>query len=225
MQTHSTIALLPQTKNLLDQPFGRLVVIAFAGYRRRHARWECRCHEGNIVVVSASMLISGRTQSCGCLLPDIMRTKKTTHGKSDTAEFRIWWGMLERCEDPSKKAYPRYGGRGITVCGPWHDFMTFYNDMGPRPTQDHSLERVNNDDGYNPGNCIWATPAIQSRNTQRNNLITFNGITQCLADWAIATGLKRVTIFRRLRDGWTIEDALTKGPQPPGPKPRMPKKN
>lgn len=216
MQSNPTTVLFPQTKNLLDQPFGRLVVIAFAGYRRRHARWECRCHEGNIVVVSASMLISGRTQSCGCLQRDTMRTKKTTHGKSDTAEFRIWWGMLERCEDPRKKAYPRYGGRGITVYEPWHDFMTFYADMGPRPTAQHSLERLDNDQGYNPTNCVWATPPVQSRNTRRNNLITFNGITQCLADWSITTGIKRVTIFGRLRKGWTVKDALTITPRPWG---------
>jgi hypothetical protein len=215
MQHDSITSLHPRTKNLLGQPFGRLIVIAFAEYRvhkasgYKHAFWSCRCEEGNVVVVSANQLISGRTLSCGCLRKDVATARLTTHGKSHAREFFIWWNMIERCEMPRKKDYVHYGGRGITVCEAWHDFSTFYADMGPRPTPKHSIERLRNNEGYGPTNCIWAIQAIQVRNTRRNILWTHNGITQCIQDWANQLGINRRTLVSRLRLGWSVQDILT----------------
>jgi IMP cyclohydrolase len=107
------------------------------------------------------------------------------------------------------QGYQLYGARGIAVCETWHDFMTFYTDLGPRPSSRHSLERKNNAHGYTPDNCIWATALVQSRNTRRNILITYNGITQCLQQWSLSTGILADTIGRRLKHGWPIKEALT----------------
>ena len=214
MRDDSTILLTSRTENLIGRPFGRLKVIAFVRYDRfRQPHWQCQCQCGNTVIVPSSKLRYKHTRSCGCLRRDVSRARHLTHGKSDSPEFRIWWGMLERCEDPRKKAYERYGARGITVCEAWHVFATFFADMGPRPTPQHSLERLKNDQGYFPDNCIWGTPSIQSRNTCRNNMLTYHGKTQCLEDWARETGLHRATILGRLRRWWTIEEALTRPPR------------
>src|SRR5215470_7834692 len=119
MQDNSTIALHPRTQNLLGKPpFGRLTVIAFAGYVMRpsgyrQALWQCQCQEGNLVIVRARDLLNGNTSSCGCLRQETAAIHKTIHGKSHTREFFIWWNMLERCEKPTNKAYGHYGGRGI----------------------------------------------------------------------------------------------------------------
>ena len=118
--------------------------------------------------------------------------------------------MIRRCVSPEDPSYPRYGGRGIHVCQRWMDSLeNFIADMGRRPSPKHSIERKDNDRGYEPDNCVWATRAEQSRNTSRNRLLTFNGQTMCLTDWAIATGINRSAIRLRLNRGWSVADALS----------------
>lgn len=133
----------------------------------------------------------------------------TTHSMSGTPEYRAFHGMHDRCRRSKNASYDRYGGRGITVCVEWQSFEAFYLDMGPRPSANHSLERVNNELGYSKSNCCWATPAEQSRNKRTSHLITFNGTTQCVTDWANQFGIPPSTLMRRLKRGWSIEEALT----------------
>lgn len=133
----------------------------------------------------------------------------------DRPERRLWRGMIARCENPKKTCFERYGGRGISVHPRWrHSFEAFLEDVGPRPTPAHSLERIDNDRGYEPGNVTWATIKEQSRNKRTNRRVTFQGKTACLAEWAEVTGLSIGRLHKRLAAGWSVERTLTSGLQP-----------
>lgn len=120
--------------------------------------------------------------------------------------------MKDRCLRREHIHYKKYGGRGITVCERWMKFENFLADMGERPAG-KTLDRINNDKGYCPENCRWATPKEQSRNTHKNHNLTFNGQTKTITEWAELTGLLKTTIKERLRRGWTIEEVLTVSPK------------
>ena len=109
----------------------------------------------------------------------------TKHGKSNTSEYDIWQGIKKRCHNQTHKLYPYYGGRGITMCEEWrNDFMSFYNDMGTRPTPKHSLDRIDNEKGYYKDNCRWVTKEVQANNTRTNVFIEYKGKRQTIAQWA-----------------------------------------
>lgn len=132
------------------------------------------------------------------------------HGGCGTSEYNIWVSMIQRCTNPKDQAYDRYGGRGIKVCDAWMSFETFLSDMGPRPNKRMSLERIDNDKGYEPGNVRWAAAAEQSKNTRRNVTLTFRGRTMILKDWAREVGLPNQTLWNRVVTlGWGAERALT----------------
>lgn len=120
--------------------------------------------------------------------------------------------MIERCESKTNKGYKNYGAVGRTVCERWHRFEHFIADMGPRPTPKHTLERSDNDRGYSPDNCRWATHKEQMRNVSYNRNITFNGRTLCLSAWAEESGLNVLLLWKRLNRGWSVERTLTTPP-------------
>jgi len=128
---------------------------------------------------------------------------------SYTPIFNLWEKMVARCNCPSNPAYHKYGGRGIKVCQRWMQFENFFADMGHRPPG-KSLDRIDNDGDYSPENCRWATAKEQSRNKRTNKLVTFNGKTMCIAEWAEHLGMKMHTLYRRLCvANWPVERALT----------------
>lgn len=140
--------------------------------------------------------------------------KQERHGKRQLPEYQVWLRMKGRCHTKTDKRYELYGARGIKVCKAWRNsFETFYNDMGPRPSDKHLLERKDNNKGYSPDNCTWATYHEQSRNKRNNVNISFRGKTQCVTDWAKETGISKGTIRQRINNGWSVEKALT---VPPG---------
>jgi hypothetical protein len=130
-------------------------------------------------------------------------------------EYNVWVAMRQRCSNPLNKRYQRYGGRGISVCSSWSVFANFLADMGHRPGPRYSIERKDNDGDYDPGNCVWATDRIQSRNKSTSILIEFNGKTQCLADWATELGINFYVLRGRLNAGWPIDRAFTESLQNP----------
>ncbi|MFE9127031.1 hypothetical protein ACFYOF_16700 [Streptomyces sp. NPDC007148] len=124
--------------------------------------------------------------------------------------YSLWKTMVRRCHAPTAHAYERYGGRGIHVCPQWRkSFEQFLADVPPRPSPAHSLERIDNQRGYEPGNVRWATAAEQARNRRDNRHLTANGETRLLEDWATLTGLPKSTLFGRLKAGWDVERAIT----------------
>jgi hypothetical protein len=194
--------------------FGRLTVTGRAPSRRGRAFWFVRCECGSSGETSGTMLRDGTVQSCGCHRSDRMALLNLTHGNAredaETAEYRAWHGMRQRCHDPRNAGYRNYGGRGIRVCTRWREsFAAFLEDVGPRPGPEYSLDRVNNDGHYEPGNVRWATHIEQCRNTRNNVLLTFRGETKCLAAWAEALGVAPITLRSRIDRGWTVERALT----------------
>ena len=125
-------------------------------------------------------------------------------------EYRAWHHMKMRCLNPKDSYFHCYGGRGITVCDEWlQSFSQFLLDMGHRPSARHSLERVNNDDGYRPSNCVWALPKDQSRNRRVNRWLTHNGETVLLVDWALRLRIRPSVICTRLARGWSIDRTLS----------------
>lgn len=188
--------------------FGRLVAVHVDGKASDgHKIWLCVCDCGRTKKVLRSNLIH-RTRSCGCLLREGARKGSFKHGLSHTNEHSIWRRMIQRCGDSNHRAFNRYGGRGIKVCERWLSFPNFYKDMGPRPSKQHSIDRKNNDQGYSPENCHWATWVEQATNTRANVRLTFNGTTQCLSQWERVLGLTRGRLHARLKSGWSIERAL-----------------
>src|SRR4029077_16821093 len=116
--------------------------------------------------------------------------------------------MRGRCYNQRNHKFPRYGGRGISVCRRWDKFENFLADMGRCP-KGKSLDRIDNNGNYEPGNCRWATRKQQARNTATNRLIEFDGKSYCAAEWSEKTGLSEHMIYQRIRLGWTAKRALT----------------
>ena len=150
--------------DLTGQRFERLTVIE----RRQHgkvARWLCLCDCGAAKEFAHGNLRNGTSRSCGCLRADALRASKTTHGQRGEPEYAVWGTMKRRCHSPACADFKYYGARGISVCDRWRaSFEAFIADMGKRPSDKHSIERVNNDGNYEPSNCVWATVAEQAKN-------------------------------------------------------------
>lgn len=135
--------------------------------------------------------------------------EKPTLKKTNEAEYRAWCHMKTRCSLPSVDRFPLYGGRGIRVCDRWlESFSNFLADMGPRPSSRHSIEREDVDGNYEPSNCRWATRVEQARNKSNNRLLTHNGVTRCLTEWALVAGMSPTRVLARLNRGWSVADAL-----------------
>ena len=131
------------------------------------------------------------------------------HGLCNTVGYNAWSAMMDRCYNPKEHNYPNYGGRGIKGCERWHDVRTFVSDVGMRPSPRHTVDRINVNGDYEPGNFRWVTMHEQNRNKRNNLMLTYNGKTMCLVDWADRVGLNRPTMRRRLKAGWSLDEALT----------------
>lgn len=204
-----------RSPDISGRKFGRLTAIRLVENNKfNHTQWECLCDPkhggcGSIVIVATANLKNGNTRSCGCLRKDANMNSHTTHGFSSYPEYSVWKGMLSRCYNEKNNSYPEYGGCGITVCDEWKEsFEAFYRDMGPRPSQDHSIDRKENDKGYSKENCRWATWEEQASNRRNNLFYDYNGVKRTLAAWCRELSLNYPTVYARLQSGMPFEKAV-----------------
>lgn len=210
----------------MGQLFGRLTAVKETN-PAPHAHWFCTCECGHTIITKASNLTSGDTQSCGCLKLDLLATRSTTHGLRHTPEYAIWTALKTRCTNPKADNYERYGGKGIRVCSEWVDsFSTFYKDMGPRPSSEHSIERNDSNGNYEPSNCRWATRIEQANNKSNNRFIKGpDGKLDTIANVARIIGVNSSAIRARLHRGMSEEEAVANKTIPYGVKPILFKHN
>lgn len=194
--------------DLVGKKFGRLVVLErVENDKHGLVKWLCLCNCDNkkrIVVLSCN-LKSGHTKSCGCWKIE----KMTKHGHHGDKIYSSWDSMIQRCTNPNNDRYNNYGGRGITICKRWLNFIDFNEDMGKSWKPGLTIERKNNDLGYCKENCCWATRTEQNRNKRNNHLETFRGKAKCIAAWSEETGIPYHIIRWRINKGWPLERALT----------------
>jgi hypothetical protein len=192
--------------DLTSRVFGRWTVLGFSHVERQYYRyWICECACGKDRDVQERYLLSGRSKSCGCGAG----MKNRRHGLSNNKVHKAWRQMWGRCTRKHQADYSFYGGRGIRVCERWKTFELFLEDVGMPPTQKHSLDRVNNNGNYEPGNCRWATHTQQVRNTRQTIMLTLGERTMAAGDWADELGINSRTIKSRIRYGWAVEDILS----------------
>lgn len=199
--------------DMTGQRYGRLTVLE---YLRGPARWLCQCECGGTSEVRRCHLVGGQTTSCGCYMQECRSISGRSHGCSHgSAEYKSWLTMRKRCSDPKHTKYAYYGGRGVVVCAEWqHDFLAFFEHIGPKPTPKHQVDRIDGSKGYEPGNVRWATAKQQCRNTSRNVWLEVGGERRCMSEWAEIRGVSVQTIWSRLKRGWTPERAVNTPPRP-----------
>ena len=170
----------------------------------------CKCKCGTQKFVRASKLHEGTSKSCGCLRTELI----TTHGATSTEkrktshEYWVWNAMVQRCTNPNNAGYKNYGGRGITVCVKWLAYEGFIEDMGRRPSDNHSIDRLDNNKGYSKENCAWVERTQQARNKRNNRFICINGESKTLQEWSEIYKIGHSTILARIRFGWSEFDAV-----------------
>lgn len=187
-------------KDISGTRFGRWKAVRFVGRIKGNSVWLCHCDCGQDSEVSLGNLTSGASQSCGCIRRELM----TTHGQYKSRTYSIWQNMNRRCADLDEK---HYGAKGIKVCDRWRSFKNFLSDMGEAP-KGASIDRIDNEKGYELCNCRWATVREQMRNTSRTVKIEFNGEILCRSDWAKRIGISAPALEKRLRHK-SVEHALT----------------
>ena len=192
--------------------YGRLSVLQRSTTDKR--KWCCVCDCGSHKEVFATHISRGNTKSCGCFAREVTAKRNVSnakHGKWRTREFIMWMGMIQRCTDQNSDKWRRYGGRGIRVCKEWMDsFEVFLSFMGERPSPIHSLDRIDNERGYEPGNVRWATPREQANNRSNTIFVLVDGEQIPISIFADKCELSTRQIMRRIAKGVSAIDLLPK---------------
>lgn len=195
-------------EDLTGMTFGKLHVLYREG-KGQSAKWVCNCDCGNIAKVTTGNLKHGNVRSCGCLARELSSQRATTHGDTHTRLYRIWGGMRRRCYEEQNKDYPRYGGRGISVCDEWADYQSFKDWSINNGYNDYlTIDRIDVNGPYCPDNCRWIDTKAQNNNRRSNRMIDYNGESMTLSQWSERTGIPPKTLRYRLEAGWEIADAL-----------------
>lgn len=202
--------------DIAGKRFGRLVALEDIGQapKARGRLWLCACDCGSLHAVSAGWLRNGNTQSCGCAQREAAAMScvaRSTHGITGHRISTIHRNMIARCDNPDAVSYPYYGKRGIRVCADWYDLQTFADwAFSNGYADDLTIDRIDNDGDYGPANCQWSTYQEQARNRSSNTLVTYDGRTLTVIEWAEELGVGATTILYRLKAGWDAATALTR---------------
>lgn len=207
-----------------------LTVLRDIGKDKHGSRlWECVCGCGNRAYKTSGELSQGVgscSRTCGVTSSN---QKRARHGMWKTKVYKTWAGIKNRCHNPNHPHWKRYGGRGITVCGEWMEsFESFYLHVGEPPTDDHTIDRIDNNKGYEPGNVRWATMKEQAGNRESNTWVEYQGKRMTWRQWADYLGIRYNTLMTRVRDKSDLSEILVKGykrvGRPPKSKQRLQKR-
>lgn len=208
-----------KTINLSGQRFGKLTAYSYAHVQlstgRRMAAWLCICDCGNKKVIQGHHLRGGKSQSCGCYIAECTIERNTVHGLSKTPRYLVWKAMINRCHRPDVAEYKSYGARGIRVCDRWrfgengkHGFVCYIEDTGDEPAPDYSIDRIDNDGNYEPGNCRWATRAQQAANMRRSIHAVIGGVKVPLVKYAARLGFSYESLRIKVsKKGMSVTEA------------------
>lgn len=201
---------MKKQRNLVGQKFGKLLVLKSCGKKENNNHYfsKVKCECGKIYLVPDTELIYGRRLSC-------TKCAKKTHGMTHSRLFNIWQSMKQRCYCKNCDAYKYYGGREIKICDEWlNDFKCFYNwAINNGYKEDLTIDRIDVNGNYEPSNCRWIDMIAQANNKRNNRLITYNGITDTLSNWAKKYNIESGVLYWRIRHGWNVEKALTLKPK------------
>lgn len=201
-----------KTIDMAGTTINGVLVIAKVESMQERATWLCRCACGANFNAVGTALRLGKAKGCSSCGKQKAREARTTHGLTGTREYNSYNAMKSRCLNPLDKRYSRYGGRGISICSRWlESFSNFIEDMGMQPSNEHSIERVDRDKGYEPGNCVWATRTEQANNRSNNTFIEIDGRTQTITGWSRDTGISRTVILQRMKRGISGKTLIHKG--------------
>jgi len=195
-------------RDLTNMRFGKLLALepVKKPYNTKYY-WLCECDCGNKKIIMSSNLIKGISTTCGCGKIEIGKIT-TKHGMTNTRIFKIWVGVRKRCTNPKCESYKHYGGRGIKISDKWNNFIDFYNDMKEGYADDLSLDRIDTNGNYEPGNCRWVTQKMQNRNRRNNYIITYNNENKTLSEWSEISKVPYHAIKYRIKNGWDIGKAI-----------------
>lgn len=205
-------------RNVIDmagKKYGRYTVLEYVGQNKDHkAVWKCQCECGTIKNVSGKELRSGKTKSCRCYIREKSLENpalwKPKHGLSNHPLHQIWRDIKMRCDNPNMENYKHYGGRGIKMCDEWKDFQAFYDwSMKNGYEKGLSIDRIDTNGNYSPENCRWASMKVQQNNRRNNKILTINGETKTMSEWADFYSMKYTVVKSRIKNGWEPIDALT----------------
>lgn len=202
----------------IGDTFGRWTIIG-DGIKRQNGHLyypcQCSCEKHTLKSVDIHRILNHSSMSCGCLRTEMLKERFKKHGDTKTRLYHIWLGMKSRCNNPNNKRYSRYGGRGINVCCEWNnDFASFkkwaYENGFDEDKKNYSIDRIDNDKGYSPDNCRWATSREQCNNRSSNIIIEYNGEKKTATEWAIVFGVKSHTLIKRYKEGRPLEEVFSK---------------
>ncbi len=202
--------------SMIGQKFGSLTVIGKGEQVKNTCKTgnslitkvPCVCKCGTSFYITAGNL--RKVVRCLKCAESMRGNARKTHGCLPKDVHSIWLTMNSRCNNPKVPCWIHYGGRGITVCERWRSFVNFRDDMGPKPSPKHTVERIDNSKGYSPENCRWATRKEQCRNKRNSRFITVGKETKTLSEWGEISPVSCLTIHKRLKRGWSAEDAVFK---------------
>lgn len=201
---------------------GQLTIVAFDGLDRfksggKAAKFTFRCDCGVEFSAQKSNIIRAKRMDCG---HSVQRAATAPPGASANPVHKVWWHMIDRCQNPKNRSFKDYGARGISACYRWRlgedgktGFECFLDDMGPRPPGNYTIERQDVNGNYEPRNCIWLHKSKQSKNTRKTNLVRIGGRVQTVPDWCAETGVGYWTAIRRIYRGWPPVRAVTELPR------------
>lgn len=201
-------------KNLAGQKFGRLTAV-LPEMKKDRVYWVCKCDCGNSTLVSASNLTTGQVRSCGCLKREfasaVASARNKTHGMFGSRLYKIWSGMVCRCENAKHPYYERYGGRGIRICDEWrNDNSSFFEWALENGYRDGlTIDRISNDGDYEPGNCRFVSVKQQQLNKSSNTIVSVGGLDLPITEMCEVLNMSYPTVAGRIKRGWSLMDALT----------------